>query len=44
MKEYRCKSCHSLLFKGQFIGKIEIMCKKCKKIKEIECLEHQSSK
>lgn len=43
MEEFRCKNCHKLLFKGMFIGVIQIMCNRCKKITEIECqYEHQS--
>ena len=30
MKEVRCK-CNKLLFKGSFIGTIEIICPRCKK-------------
>ena len=44
MEEHRCKGCHKLLFKGKFIGLIQIMCGRCKKMNEIECQvkEHQS--
>ena len=47
MEEIRCQHCHKLLFKGNFIGIIQIMCGRCKKINGIECQlkeEHQSSK
>lgn len=45
MKEYRCGMCNKLLFKGNFIGTIEILCNRCKKIIEInaERLERQSN-
>ena len=45
MTEYRCDKCNKLLFKGNFTGKIEVMCNRCKKIIKInkECLEHQSN-
>ena len=45
MKEHRCKKCNKLLFKGKFIGIIEILCSRCKEINRIECQvkeEHQS--
>lgn len=32
MKEFRCPHCNKLLFKGNFKGKIEIKCGKCKHI------------
>ena len=43
MEEYRCKNCNRLLFKGKFVGIIQILCHRCKKINEIECQrkEHQ---
>ena len=42
MEEVRCKNCHKLLFKGNFVGVIQILCNRCKKINQIECqLEHQ---
>jgi len=31
IKEYRCPKCHKLLFKGKYVGVIEIRCKCCKK-------------
>lgn len=43
-EEYRCKECHKLLFKGKFIGIIEILCNRCKKINKIKSVrktEHQ---
>jgi len=45
MEEFRCISCKKLLFKGKFIGTVQIMCNRCKKIVEIECQlqEHQSN-
>ena len=30
MKEHRCLKCKKLLFKGNFKGKIEILCPRCK--------------
>lgn len=30
MKEHRCPKCNKLLFIGKFIGKIEILCPRCK--------------
>jgi phage FluMu protein Com len=45
MEEFRCQNCHRLLFKGEYLGVIQIMCGRCKKINEIECQlkeEHQS--
>lgn len=30
MMEHRCKHCNKLLFIGNFIGKIEILCTRCK--------------
>lgn len=39
MKEYRCNKCNKLLFKGKFLGIIEILCNRCKKINKIE--EHR---
>ena len=30
MIEQRCKRCNKLLFKGKFIGKVEIICNRCK--------------
>ena len=39
MKEYRCKHCNKLLFKGKYFGIIEILCNRCKKINQKE--EHQ---
>lgn len=43
MEEHRCPFCNKLLFKANFIGKIEIQCTRCKKINNIECQEHQSN-
>lgn len=43
MKEYRCTECNKLLFKGNYIGNIEILCTRCKKLIKIECREHQSN-
>lgn len=43
MEEFRCLNCNKLLFKGKYIGTIEILCNRCKKIVRIECLEHQSN-
>ena len=45
MKEYRCTECNKLLFKGKFVGIIEILCNRCKKIIVInaERLERQSN-
>lgn len=45
MKEFRCKNCNKLLFKGNFTGIIEICCNRCKKIVKIntERLERQSN-
>lgn len=44
MSDFRCMKCNKLLFKGKYIGTIQIMCSRCKKINEIECQkkEHQS--
>lgn len=28
--DFRCKKCNKLLFKGKFIGKVEIVCNRCK--------------
>lgn len=44
MKEYRCTKCNKLLFKGNYIGSIEILCTRCKKLIEIRVSnrEHQS--
>lgn len=39
MKEYRCKHCNKLLFKGKYFGIIEILCNRCKQLNKIE--EHQ---
>lgn len=36
MKEHRCKKCNKLLFIGWFIGKIEILCSRCKNKNLIE--------
>ena len=36
MKEYRCKHCNKLLFKGKYFRIIEILCNRCKKINKIE--------
>ena len=41
MNEHRCLNCNKLLFKGHFIGIIEIMCNRCKKINKIECQHSQ---
>lgn len=30
MREYRCKHCNKLLFIGKFIGRVEILCTRCK--------------
>lgn len=35
MKEYRCKQCNKLLFKGKFIGLIEVLCNRCKQVNKI---------
>ena len=43
MKEYRCNKCNKLLYKGRYIGTIEILCNRCKELNIIECLEHQSN-
>ena len=32
MKEYRCFNCKRLLFKGEFVGKVEIKCSHCRKM------------
>jgi phage FluMu protein Com len=44
MKEYRCNKCNKLLFKGNFEGKIEIICNRCKEINNKECHEHLTTK
>ena len=36
MKEYRCDKCNKLLFKGKFLGIIEILCNRCKQINKTE--------
>ena len=36
MKEYRCKQCNKLLFKGKYFGIIEILCNRCKQINKID--------
>ena len=43
MKEFRC-ACGQLLFKGDFIGSVEIKCRRCKKIKYIERIMIKESK
>ncbi|QQO38624.1 gpCom control of modification [Bacillus phage BCPST] len=44
MKEYRCKTCRKLLFKGFMIkGSISIKCNKCKLTNEIEANEKECS-
>ena len=46
MIEFRCQKCKRLLFKGEYIGTIQIKCNKCKQINEIECQkkEHLTTK
>lgn len=34
MKKYYCTHCGRLLFEGFFIGRIQIRCRKCKKIND----------
>lgn len=34
--DYRCSYCSKLLYKGHFIGKIDIMCNRCKKVNTIK--------
>lgn len=34
MQDYRCSCCNKLLFKGRFLGIIQIKCGKCSKIQE----------
>lgn len=35
MLEFRCTKCNKLLFKGKYLGIIQIMCTRCKTINEI---------
>lgn len=44
MLEYRCKYCNKLLFKGKYIGTIEILCNRCKTINNIESVSRTPSK
>ena len=37
MTEFRCRNCKRLLFKVKYLGIIQIMCTRCKKLNEIEC-------
>ena len=35
--EYRCRSCHKLLFRGVLVeGEVEIMCKSCKEVTTVK--------
>jgi hypothetical protein len=34
--DHRCKHCGFLLFKGNFLGRISVKCRKCKNIVEFE--------
>ena len=39
MEDYRCPKCKKLLFRGFFVGTIEIKCDKCNDIVEVNSIE-----
>ena len=43
MIEYRCDKCNRLLFKGKYVGTIEILCNRCKKLNKIRVSEKENT-